>query len=60
MLMKLIKIVSYVIFCLLKNLKKIKNSSSKISVITWAPGLVIPNDDLGFLDTVSVLISLDI
>ena len=23
-------------------------SSSKISVITWAPGLVIPNDDSGF------------
>jgi len=28
--------------------KKLKLSSSKISVITWAPGLVIPNDDLGF------------
>ena len=28
--------------------KKLKTSSSKISVITWAPGLVIPNDDLGF------------
>ena len=28
--------------------KKLKISSSKISVITWAPGLVIPNDDLGF------------
>ena len=28
--------------------KKIKMSPSKISVITWAPGLVIPNDDSGF------------
>ncbi len=28
--------------------KKLSISSSKISVITWAPGLVIPNDDLGF------------
>ena len=28
--------------------KKLKLSSSKISVITWAPGLVIPNDDSGF------------
>ena len=28
--------------------KRLKKSSSKISVITWAPGLVIPNDDLGF------------
>ena len=28
--------------------KKLKMSSSKISVITWAPGLVIPNDDSGF------------
>ena len=28
--------------------KKLKISSSKISVITWAPGLVIPNDDAGF------------
>ena len=28
--------------------KKLKTSSSKISVITWAPGLVIPNDDSGF------------
>ena len=28
--------------------KRLKNQSSKISVITWAPGLVIPNDDLGF------------
>jgi len=28
--------------------KKLKISSSKISVITWAPGLVIPNDDCGF------------
>ena len=28
--------------------KKLKISSSKISVITWAPGLVIPNDNLGF------------
>ena len=27
---------------------KLKISSSKISVITWAPGLVIPNDDSGF------------
>ncbi|AIQ94702.1 SDR family NAD(P)-dependent oxidoreductase [Prochlorococcus sp. MIT 0604] len=28
--------------------KKLKISSSKISVITWAPGLVIPNDHSGF------------
>ena len=28
--------------------KKLKMSSSKISVITWAPGLVIPNDKSGF------------
>ena len=28
--------------------KKLRRSFSKISVITWAPGLVIPNDDLGF------------
>ena len=28
--------------------KKFKISSSKISVITWAPGLVIPDDDSGF------------
>jgi len=28
--------------------KKLRLSSSKISVITWAPGLVIPNDDSGF------------
>jgi len=28
--------------------KKLKMSSSKISVITWAPGLVIPYDDSGF------------
>ncbi len=28
--------------------KKLKISFSKISVITWAPGLVIPNDDSGF------------
>jgi len=28
--------------------KKLSISSSKISVITWAPGLVIPNDDSGF------------
>ncbi len=28
--------------------KKLKISSSKISVITWGPGLVIPNDDSGF------------
>jgi len=28
--------------------KKFKMSSCKISVITWAPGLVIPNDDSGF------------
>ena len=28
--------------------KKLKISSSKISVITWAPGLVIPEDDSGF------------
>ena len=29
-------------------IKKLKISCSKISVITWAPGLVIPNDDSGF------------
>jgi len=29
-------------------IKKLKKSSSQISVITWAPGLVIPNDDSGF------------
>jgi len=28
--------------------KRLKKSSSKVSVITWAPGLVIPNDDSGF------------
>ena len=28
--------------------RKLQISSSKISVITWAPGLVIPNDDSGF------------
>ena len=28
--------------------KKLSISYSKISVITWAPGLVIPNDDSGF------------
>ncbi len=28
--------------------KKLKISFSNISVITWAPGLVIPNDDSGF------------
>jgi len=28
--------------------KKLKISSRKISVVTWAPGLVIPNDDSGF------------
>jgi len=28
--------------------KKLKKSCSKISVITWAPGLVIPDDDSGF------------
>ena len=28
--------------------KKLKISSSKISVISWAPGLVIPDDNLGF------------
>ena len=28
--------------------KKLKMSSSKISTITWAPGLVIPNNDSGF------------
>jgi len=28
--------------------RKLKISSSKISIITWAPGLVIPNDDSGF------------
>ena len=28
--------------------KKLKKSSNRISVITWAPGLVIPDDDSGF------------
>jgi len=28
--------------------RRLKNLSSEISVITWAPGLVIPNDNLGF------------
>ncbi len=28
--------------------KRLQIQTSKISVITWAPGLVIPNDDLGF------------
>ena len=28
--------------------KRIQIQSSKIAVITWAPGLVIPNEDLGF------------
>ena len=28
--------------------KRLHIQASKISVITWAPGLVIPNDDLGF------------
>jgi len=28
--------------------KRLKKSSFKISVITWAPGLVIPDDDSGF------------
>ena len=28
--------------------KRLQNQASKIAVITWAPGLVIPNDDLGF------------
>ena len=28
--------------------QKIENLDRKISVITWAPGLVIPDDDLGF------------
>ena len=28
--------------------KRLLISSSRISVITWAPGLVIPNNDLGF------------
>jgi len=28
--------------------KRLQSQSSKISVITWAPGLVIPNEDLGF------------
>ena len=28
--------------------KRLQMQSSNISVITWAPGLVIPNDDLGF------------
>ena len=28
--------------------RRLKNLSSEISVITWAPGLVIPNEDLGF------------
>ncbi|MCR8539960.1 MAG: SDR family NAD(P)-dependent oxidoreductase [Prochlorococcus marinus CUG1439] len=29
-------------------IRKLKMTSSKISVVTWAPGLVIPNDDSGF------------
>ncbi len=28
--------------------KRLQIQASKIGVITWAPGLVIPNDDLGF------------
>ncbi|MDC3168021.1 light-dependent protochlorophyllide oxido-reductase, partial [Prochlorococcus sp. AH-716-D22] len=28
--------------------KRLQTKSSKISVISWAPGLVIPNEDLGF------------
>mgnify|MGYP001277979062 FL=1 len=28
--------------------KRLQIQASKITVITWAPGLVIPNDDLGF------------
>lgn len=28
--------------------KKLRKRNSKISVISWAPGLVIPEDDLGF------------
>ena len=28
--------------------KRLQIKSSKISVISWAPGLVIPNEDLGF------------
>ena len=28
--------------------KRLEKSSSNISVISWAPGLVIPNDNLGF------------
>ena len=28
--------------------KRLQNQASKIAVITWAPGLVIPNDHLGF------------
>ena len=28
--------------------RRLQKLSSKISVITWAPGLVIPNDDSGF------------
>ncbi len=28
--------------------KRLQIQASKIAVITWAPGLVIPNDDLGF------------
>ena len=28
--------------------KRLKNKPSKISVITWAPGLVIPDEDMGF------------
>ena len=28
--------------------KRLQIKASKISVISWAPGLVIPNDDLGF------------
>ncbi len=36
------------ILCAKELAKKLKISSSKISVITWAPGLVIPDDDSGF------------
>ena len=28
--------------------KRLQLQASKIAVITWAPGLVIPNDDFGF------------
>ena len=38
--------------------KRLQIKASKISVISWAPGLVIPNDDLGFLDIVKNLITL--